>query len=85
LGPEYIWLAPRFAKEVLEVYESREAKESVPMKISDVSGNTLNAGSAQTWVQLECGPVFNGSGDVVTITPVLYAYYSISCFQHYSG
>jgi hypothetical protein len=36
LGLEYIWLAPGFAKEVLEVYENWEGKESVPMKIKEL-------------------------------------------------
>jgi hypothetical protein len=36
LGLEYIWLAPGFAKEVLEVYENWEGKESVPMKVKEL-------------------------------------------------
>ena len=36
LGLEYIGLAPGFAKEVLEVYESWEGKESVPWKVKEL-------------------------------------------------
>lgn len=36
MGLEYIWLAPGFAKEVLEVFESWEGKDSVPMKIKEL-------------------------------------------------
>jgi hypothetical protein len=36
LGLEYIGLAPGFAKEVLEIYESWEGKESVPMKVKEL-------------------------------------------------
>ena len=36
MGLEYIWLAPGFAKEVLEVYQGREGKESVPMKVKEL-------------------------------------------------
>ena len=54
-------------------------------KITDVSGNALNVGSAKLGIQLDCNPVYNGSGDVVTITPILYAYYSIAYTQSYHG
>ena len=36
LGLEYIGLAPGFAKEVLDVYESWEGKESVPWKVKEL-------------------------------------------------
>jgi len=36
LGREYIWLAPGFVREVLEVYETLEGKEAVPMKIKEL-------------------------------------------------
>ena len=36
LGLEYIWLAPGFVKEVLEVYEAWEGKEAVPMKVKEL-------------------------------------------------
>jgi len=59
--------------------------ESALTKTTDVSGNTLNPGSIQTGVQLDCGPVFNGSGDVVTITPIVYGYFALQYFQSYQG
>jgi len=36
LGLEYIGLAPGFVKEVLDVYEAWEGKESVPMKVKEL-------------------------------------------------
>jgi hypothetical protein len=33
---EYIGLAPGFAREVLEVYESWEGKEATPMKVKEL-------------------------------------------------
>jgi len=36
LGMEYIQLAPGFVKEVVEIYESWDGKEPVPMKIQDL-------------------------------------------------
>jgi hypothetical protein len=36
LGLEYIGLAPGFAKEVLEIYESWEGKEAAPMKVKEL-------------------------------------------------
>jgi len=36
LGLEYIGLAPEFVREVLDVYEAWEGKESVPMKVKEL-------------------------------------------------
>ena len=36
LGLEYIGLAPGFVREVLDVYETWEGKESVPMKLKEL-------------------------------------------------
>ncbi len=36
MGLEYIWLAPAFAKEVLEVYEGWEGKDAVPSKLKEL-------------------------------------------------
>ena len=36
LGLEYIGLAPGFVREVLDVYEAWEARESVPMKVKEL-------------------------------------------------
>jgi len=36
LGLEYIGLAPGFVREILDVYETWEDKESVPMKIKEL-------------------------------------------------
>ncbi len=36
MGLEYIGLAPGFAREVLEVYETWEGRENVPMKIKEL-------------------------------------------------
>ena len=36
MGLEYIGLAPGFVREVLEVYETWEGKESVPMKVKEL-------------------------------------------------
>ena len=36
LGLEYIGLAPGFVREVLDVYEAWEGKESVPMKLKEL-------------------------------------------------
>jgi len=36
LALEYIGLAPGFVREVLEVYEAWEGKESVPMKVKEL-------------------------------------------------
>jgi hypothetical protein len=36
LGLEYIRLAPGFAKEVLEIYENWEGKDSAPMKVQEL-------------------------------------------------
>ncbi len=36
MGLEYIYLAPGFAKEVLEVYESWEGRESAPSKVKEL-------------------------------------------------
>ena len=36
MGLEYIGLAPGFAKEVLEIYDSWDGKESVPMKLKEL-------------------------------------------------
>jgi len=36
LGLEYIGLAPGFVREVLDVYEAWEGKESVPMKVKEL-------------------------------------------------
>ncbi len=33
---DYIRLAPGFAREVLEIYENWEGKESVPMKVKEL-------------------------------------------------
>ncbi len=33
---DYVRLAPGFAREVLEVYENWEGKESVPMKVKEL-------------------------------------------------
>ena len=33
---DYVRLAPGFAREVLEIYESWEGKESVPMKVKEL-------------------------------------------------
>jgi hypothetical protein len=52
-------------------------------KITDPSGLPLNVGATQTNLQLDCNPVYNGSGDVVTITPIVYAYYSLTYTQYY--
>jgi len=36
LGLEYIGLAPGFAREVLEIYESWEGKEALPWKVKEL-------------------------------------------------
>ncbi len=36
MGLEYIGLAPGFVREVLDVYEAWEGKESVPMKVKEL-------------------------------------------------
>ena len=36
MGLEYIGLAPGFVREILDVYEMWEDKESVPMKIKEL-------------------------------------------------
>jgi len=36
LGLDYIGLAPGFVREVLDVYEAWEGKESVPMKVKEL-------------------------------------------------
>ncbi len=36
LGLEYIWLAPGFVREVLDVYEAWEGREAVPMKVKEL-------------------------------------------------
>jgi len=54
-------------------------------KITDVSGNALNVGSLQSTFAFDCNQVYNGSGDVVTITPIIYAYYSTAYIQSYHG
>jgi hypothetical protein len=46
--------------------------------VTDPYGNAINFGSLSASVQLNCGAVYNGSGDVVTITPIVYGYYSIN-------
>ncbi|HEX9239585.1 MAG TPA: hypothetical protein VF910_02895 [Candidatus Bathyarchaeia archaeon] len=33
---EYIWLAPHFVREVLEIYEAWNGKDDVPMKIQEL-------------------------------------------------
>ena len=33
---EYIWLAPGFAKEVLEVYDAWDGKEKAPMRVQEL-------------------------------------------------
>ena len=33
---DYVRLAPRFAKEVLEIYENWEGKDTVPMKVREL-------------------------------------------------
>jgi hypothetical protein len=58
---------------------------TVLTKITDPSGLPLNVGAVQSNLQLDCNPVYNGSGDVVTITPILYAYFSLTYFQYYHG
>jgi hypothetical protein len=54
-------------------------------KITDISGLPQNVGAILSTIQLDCSAVYNGSGDVVTITPILYAYYSQSYFNYYNG
>ena len=36
MGLEYIWLAPGFVRDVLNVYESWEGREAVPMKLKEL-------------------------------------------------
>ncbi|HEX4920549.1 MAG TPA: hypothetical protein VFV92_07400 [Candidatus Bathyarchaeia archaeon] len=52
-------------------------------KIYDPSGLPLNVGATQSNLQLDCNAVYNGSGDQVTITPIVYAYFSMSYFNYY--
>ena len=59
--------------------------DTVLTKITDTSGLPLNVGAVSSSLQLDCSAVYNGSGDVVTITPILYAYYSINYFNYYNG
>lgn len=33
---EYIWLAPGFVRDVLDVYEAWEGREAVPMKLKEL-------------------------------------------------
>ena len=36
LGLEYIWLAPGFVREVLDVYEAWDGREAAPMKVKEL-------------------------------------------------
>lgn len=54
-------------------------------KVTDTSGLPLNVGAITSSIQMDCSAVYNGSGDVVTITPLLYAYYSTNYFSYYNG
>ena len=54
-------------------------------KVTDPTGIALQSGSLSSSLQLNCGAVYSGSGDVVTITPIVYAYYSISYVQTTTG
>jgi hypothetical protein len=72
------------SRSAADVFYLYVVNESSLTKITDVNGNTLNAGVIQAGVQIDCSAVYNGSGDVVTITPILYAYYSLQFFQHYN-
>jgi hypothetical protein len=36
LGLEYIWLAPGFVREVVDIYYAWEGKDGVPMKIQEL-------------------------------------------------
>jgi hypothetical protein len=36
LGLEYIWLAPGFVKEVLDVCEGWEGNDTIPMKLQEL-------------------------------------------------
>jgi len=54
-------------------------------KITDPSGLPLNVGALLSTLQFDCNAVYNGSGDVVTITPIVYDYFSITYFRFYSG
>lgn len=54
-------------------------------KITDTSGLPQNVGALLTTLQFDCSAVYNGSGDVVTITPIVYPYYSINYFNYYNG
>ena len=72
---------PRSAADVFYLYVLPDLSLT---KITDLNGGTLNAGVIQAGVLLDCGAVYNGSGDVVTITPILYGYFSLQYFQHYN-
>jgi len=54
-------------------------------KIYDPSGLPISVGAVQSNLQLDCNPVYNGSTDVVTITPIVYDYFSLQYFQYYHG
>ena len=36
LGLEYIWLAPGFVREVLDVYEAWDGRDAVPLKVKEL-------------------------------------------------
>lgn len=54
-------------------------------KIVDPSGLPLTVGAVTSNLQIDCNQVYNGSGDVVTITPIVYAYFSMPYFTFYKG
>ena len=51
--------------------------------ITDPSGLPLNNGQLQSSLQIDCSAVYNGSADVVTITPFVYTYFSLQYFRYY--
>jgi hypothetical protein len=59
--------------------------ETALTKITDPSGLPQNVGAILSTLQIDCSAVYNGSGDVVTITPIVYAYFSLAYFRYYSA
>ncbi len=54
-------------------------------RTADASGNVLTSGQVASSILWDCSQVFNGSGDVVTITANLYVYYSLSFVKALAG
>jgi hypothetical protein len=65
--------------------------DSALTRITDTNGlpqtiaGILYTGTFTATVNFDCNAVYNGSGDVVTITPIVYSYYSLAYLQSYNG